>query len=227
MPRAWRGVETQYLAASLALVDTADEQALLEELLEGSKPALPPEAAGKPYLLATPFRYLPAHDSRFRRAASGLGGVWYGAATLAAACAEVAWWRMRFVADSAGLSEAGARAVTSEHTFFHARIRGRAIDLTSPPWVACAAQWTHPSDYTHTHALAEAVRTRHAEIDWIRYESARSPGTACAAVFNPAALHGTGQALRASYQRWLCKATRSTASMISLDERGRAFEWAG
>ena len=225
MPRAWRGVETQYLAASFALVDTADEQSLLEELLETSKPALPPAAIGKPYLLATPFRYLPTHDSRFRRAASGLGGVWYGAASLQAACAEVAWWRMRFVDDSSGLGAAGTCAVTSEHTFFHARIHGRAIDLLSPPWNTCAELWTQSTDYTHTHALAEAVRKEHPDICWIRYDSVRNPGTACAAVFDPGALHGTEARMRASYQRWLCKATRNTASMISLSEPGRIFKW--
>ena len=225
MPRAWRGVETQYLAASLALVDDAAEQALLEALLEDSKPPLPADGAGKPYLLATPFRYAPAHDSRFRRAASALGGLWYGAATLAAACAEVAYWRMRFVADSSGLNAVGARTVSAEHTFFHARVHGRAIDLMSAPWNTLAAHWRHPSDYTHTHALAEAVRTHCPAIDWIRYESARCPGTACAAVFNPGALYGSDKSLRASYQRWLSKASANSVTMISLDDPGRAFQW--
>ena len=38
---AWRGVEAQHVVSTMRLVDTAVEQDLLEQLLEGSKPALP------------------------------------------------------------------------------------------------------------------------------------------------------------------------------------------
>ena len=40
---AWRGVEAQHVVSTMRLVDSAAEQDLLEQLLEGSKPALPPE----------------------------------------------------------------------------------------------------------------------------------------------------------------------------------------
>ncbi|RCW21574.1 hypothetical protein DFR48_110163 [Ciceribacter lividus] len=39
----------------MKLVDTVEEQSLLESLLEETKPALPPECAGLDYLLATAF----------------------------------------------------------------------------------------------------------------------------------------------------------------------------
>jgi hypothetical protein len=42
----WRVVEAQHRAATMRLVDTLEEQALLEELIEEAKPPLPPEAAG-------------------------------------------------------------------------------------------------------------------------------------------------------------------------------------
>ena len=42
----WRFVEAQHRVSTLKLVDTLDEQALLEELLEENKPVLPRECAG-------------------------------------------------------------------------------------------------------------------------------------------------------------------------------------
>src|SRR5207237_9847953 len=73
----WRGVEAQHVVATMRLVDNAAEQRVLEELLEASKPALPEAAAGRHYLLATPFRYRSPFASRFRKPHDA--GIWYGA----------------------------------------------------------------------------------------------------------------------------------------------------
>src|SRR5438105_5181512 len=76
----WRLVEAQHRISTLKLVDTVEEQAALEDLVQGTKPALPPECRHLHYLLATPFRYGAAYPtgSRFRRA--GLSeGVFYAA----------------------------------------------------------------------------------------------------------------------------------------------------
>ena len=40
MPAAWRGILTEYFAASLKLVDDADELQVLEQLLESNTPTL-------------------------------------------------------------------------------------------------------------------------------------------------------------------------------------------
>ena len=37
----WRAVEAQHVVSTMALVDTLGEQALLEELLDESKPSIP------------------------------------------------------------------------------------------------------------------------------------------------------------------------------------------
>ena len=115
----WRGVEAQHRVATLRLVDTLAEQATLEALLEAGKPPLPPAAQALHYLIATPFRYRSPHPSRFR--AAGDAGVWYGAKELATACTEVAYWRWRFLMDSAGLREG---ELVTEHTLFQARVWG-------------------------------------------------------------------------------------------------------
>ena len=62
----WRAVEGQHVISTRKLVDTDDEQRVLEELLEGSKPPLRPDESELHYLLFTPFRYPPLRwGSRF------------------------------------------------------------------------------------------------------------------------------------------------------------------
>ncbi|MDP1329436.1 hypothetical protein Q6280_28035, partial [Klebsiella pneumoniae] len=55
----YRLVESQEQVATVGYVDSLEEQAVLEELLEGSKPAYPGDLQSQPlhYLLKTPFRY--------------------------------------------------------------------------------------------------------------------------------------------------------------------------
>ncbi len=211
---AWRGVEAQHIVSTMRLVDTADEQGVLETLLERSKPPLPPMKAPKHYLLSTPFRYRPPHPSRFRPA--GTLGLWYGAKELYAACAEVAYWRHRFILDSTALLKT---ELLTEHTFFQAKVAGTAIDLMSPPWNAAKPDWIHGSDYSATHAVAEAARDR--GVQWICYESVRATGHQCAAVLDVDALemvtNGTTQ------QTWHCKATRASVMMVHESDR---YVWA-
>jgi hypothetical protein len=125
--RLWRAVEAQHIASTLRLVANVEEQLVLERLLEKSKPALPTEATGLHYLLATPFRYSSPIGSRFR--APSDSGVWYGAERERTACAELGYWRWRFLMDSDGLDSLGP----SPQTVFRAGIDGRMIDLTDPP----------------------------------------------------------------------------------------------
>lgn len=210
--RAWRGVEAQHVVSTMRLVDTADEQAVLERILAGSKPPLPPAADGLHPLLAGPFRYRPRHGGRFRR--PGGRGVWYGAASLRTACAEVAYWRWRFVTDSEGLR---GDEVMTVHTFFQARVRGLALDLLAAPWNSAHARWTHPQDYTATQELADAALAH--GVQWLRYASVRDPGGVCAAVFDAAALDGPQAG---SLQTWHC---RATADAVRLAHEGERLEW--
>ena len=154
----------------MKIVDTLGEQAVLESLLERSKPPVPPACRHLHYLLATPFRYgapYPA-GSRFRRA--GLtAGVFYGSTLPATAVAEMAFRRLLFYADSPGTPWP---ANPGEYTAFSSAFRtARALDLTRPPFDADAARWTDPTDYEACQAIADAART--ARVDVLRYASAR------------------------------------------------------
>jgi hypothetical protein len=205
----WRGVEAQHHVATMRLVDSLAEQAELEHILENSKPPLPLAAQGLHHLLATPFRYRSRHPSRFRK--PGDPGLWYGAEELHTACAEVGYWRWRFLMDSAGLRDG---ELVTEHTFFQAKVQGRAIDLTRAPWKASAAAWTHDSDYAACQAVALAARGQ--AVQWIRYASARKAEGMCGAVLDPASLtlpSGAGP------QTWVSKVTASQALMLHDEDR--------
>jgi hypothetical protein len=197
----WRGVEAQHVVATMRLVDNAAEQAVLEELLETSKPALPPAAAGRHYLLSTPFRYRSPFPSRFRRPHDP--GVWYGAEELKTACGEVAYWKWRFLTDSDALREG---ALHTQHTFFRARVRGRCADLTAAPWKAATGTWMQKDDWRECQAFG-AEAQKH-DVAWIRYHAVRVPDGICGAVLKPEAL---SMAERAEQQTWACKTTAAGA----------------
>jgi len=163
-------VESQSRASTLPLTDTLEEQALLEQLIEEVKPPFPPDCAGLHYLLATPFRYAPyPHGSRFRRAGQRTG-VFYGSRRIETAAAELAFHRLLFFRESPGM-KLPSRAV--EHTAFSVRVRGRAADLTRPPFDADRARWEHLTDYADCQDLADQARSDGVEL--LIYRSVRDP----------------------------------------------------
>ena len=158
--------------STIKLVDTLAEQALLESVLDASKPPVPVECAHLHYLLSTPFRYgapYPA-GSRFRRA--GLTpGVFYASTSVGTAVAELACHRLLFFADSPGTPWPSG---PGEYTAFASRVRTQAaLDLTAPPLARERARWSHPTEYAPCQALADTARA--AGVDLLRYESARDP----------------------------------------------------
>ncbi|GAA0711274.1 RES family NAD+ phosphorylase [Dokdonella soli] len=199
--KPWRVVEAQHRASTMRLVDTLDEQRTLEDLIEASKPPLPVGAAHLHYLLATPFRYPapPPSGSRFR----GIGdpGVWYGAAAVHTALAEVAYWRLRFLADSPATPD----LPPVPHTAFRASVGGSAIVLGDPPFTRQRHLWEDPASYEATQALARVARD--AGIALIRYRSVRDPEhRACVAVLTPKAFRRTAPL---EQHAWLIKVTRA------------------
>src|SRR5712692_9925921 len=92
----WRTVETQYKASTMRLTDSLDDQALLEDILERSKPNLTADCVGLHYLLFTPFRYAPyPRGSRFRRAGQP-EGAFYAAESVQTTVAEMSFYRLLF-----------------------------------------------------------------------------------------------------------------------------------
>lgn len=165
----WRVVETQYVAATMRLTDSLEEQSLLERMLERSKPPLPDACTELDFLLSTPFRYAPyPQGSRFRRAGQP-DGVFYASEAAETAIAETAFHRLLFFAEAPG-TRLPANPV--EHTAFSVPCRtDRHIDLTAPPFDADRAAWMERSDYAACQDLADAARD--AAVEAIRYASVR------------------------------------------------------
>ncbi|MBL8473966.1 MAG: RES family NAD+ phosphorylase [Rhodocyclaceae bacterium] len=194
----WRAVEAQHRVATMTLArGNLADQALLEQILETAKPRLPPAAEHLHWLLATPFRYWPpSGGSRFRR--RGDPGVFYGAEHRRTACAESAYWRLRFWMDSAGLS-GRSKSVAMTLFEFHGACT-TLLDLSSAPLAAQRDLWTHPCDYAATQSLADAART--AGVACIRYESARDLGGRCLALLTPAVFKAVAEPYRHNQQSW-------------------------
>jgi hypothetical protein len=130
----------------MALVDTLEEQALLERVLDESKPSIPPECRHLHYLLFTPFRYgaLYPTGSRFRRPGQ-TAGVFYASQQSETAVAEMAFRRLLFFAESPSTPWP---ANAAEYTAFAIAYAGRkGLDLTRPPLDRDAVKWTDPVDY--------------------------------------------------------------------------------
>lgn len=178
--QVWRMVESQHIAATMKLVDNRDEQDLLESLLESSKPAQPIDTAGLDYVLATPFRYDPKRSgSRFRAITDP--GVFYGAASIHTAGAELGYWRWKFLQDAIDLE----RLEPVAHTAFRVEVETSVVDLQRPPFDDDAAHWQHPTEYGTTQQFARVARK--ANIGGILYRSVRDPRPSwCLALLTPA-----------------------------------------
>lgn len=163
-------VEAQHRISTNRLVANAEDQALLERLVEQVKPPLPNAARHLHYLLSTPFRYGYAKSSRFRRARER-PGIFYASETIATAVAETAYWRLLFLSRSPDLKPPSN---TVEHSAFTVPLKiTRALDLTARPFAAHATTWMHPTDYTACQDLARLAR--HIDAQLIRYASVRDP----------------------------------------------------
>lgn len=232
--RCWRLVEAQHRVSTLKLVDTLEEQDILEGLLEESKPPVPPECRHLDYLLATPFRYgTYPHGSRFRRAGQ-TPGVFYGAERPETAVAEMAFYRLLFFAESPGTPWPRNPA---EYTAFAAAYGSeRALDLARPPLERDRAAWEDPVDYAACQALAETARA--AEITIIRYRSVRDPQhranlalLTCRAFTRPkpASLQTWRIHLQASGIQAICESPRLRlafdAESFAADPRVAAIDW--
>jgi RES domain len=209
---SWRAVEAQHQISTRKLVDSAEEQILLEELIDRVKP--PDTTGGRlHYLLSTPFRYPPLlHGSRF--GARHERGIWYGSETRRTMFAEVAYYRLVFL----GGTRADLGVVTTQLTAFSIRARSsRGIDLVAPPFDAHRRAIASPSKYTATQALGDAMRT--AGVELVRYPSARdADGGVNVAAFVPSVF---GSARPKGLETWNCTATRQRVELAKRDYFGR------
>lgn len=198
----WRMVEAQHYTSTMKLVDDPDDHDLLEQLLDDSKPAIPTALSGFHYLLATPFRYPPRRGgTRFRAQADP--GVFYGAGSLRTSCAELGYWRWRFLMAA---PEVNAIDPVS-HTAFATKVKASAIDLRHGNMAEYRSLWMHPQDYAHTQQLSRVVRQ--SGVQSILYTSVRDPNNGwCLALLDPRGF--AAKAPKTATQTWNLTVTRDS-----------------
>lgn len=207
----FRLVESQEQVATLSYVDTLEEQALLEELLEQAKPPYPEDWSDYHYLLKTPFRYPPlTWGSRF----GGLHepSIFYGGASIDSTLAESAYyrWVFWFSIDAPPVKD----KLRTEHTLFSAHYRTQqGVRLQAPPFDRYRDELTHPVNYSATQALGSAMRG--AGVEAFEYLSARDPRHGiCVGLFSPKVF---AQKRPEETSRWLCEISASEVSFKQVE----------
>jgi hypothetical protein len=193
----YRLVESQEQVATSRLVDgDLDKQAVLEALLEPSKPPRIRGTEHLDYLLATPWRYPPlTYGSRFGRRYER--SLYYGGLSEHTTLAESAYYRWVFLLDM----HSRPNKLRSQHTMYNARYRSeKGLRLNSEPFIEFQSELVHKSRYRETQTLGSAMRK--AGIEAFEFLSARDPaGGSNVALIEPVVLIST----RARQQRaWLC-----------------------
>lgn len=210
--RLLRLVESQEEVATHRLVSSLERQAVLEELLEATKPLLRKGTEDLHYLLATPFRYPPLkHGSRFGSRSEP--SLFYGSLGVGTVLAEAAYYRFVFWQ---GMAKPPAGKIDTQHTLFEAEYRTRrGLRLQAPPFAPHRAVLTHPADYTASQALGSKLRT--AGIQAFEFISARdSKGGINIALFTPAALSSKAPLAQAP---WLCELTGAHVRFCAVHTR--------
>ena len=194
----WRVVETQEIAATMAITQTAAEQSRLEQLLDSSKPKIPADCTHLNYLLMTPFRYPPLrYGSRF--GTTWERGIFYGSCELQTAFAETAVYFWLF---QQGPIELGAlEHIRDQRTAFRVKLSSqRALDFHSEEFNE--AEISNPASWTYTQEMG--VQLRELNTEFIIYPSSRLAGGKNIAVFAPQAFAENEPSLQ---QLWHVKFT--------------------
>ena len=209
----WRVVESQHHVSTRKLVDSADEQALLEDMIEGAKP--PDVTRGRlHYLLFTPFRYPPLrHGSRFGTRSER--GIWYGSLEPRTAFAEVAYYRLLFLEGTV----AHLGTVTTALTAFMVNLRAaRGVALDEPPFDRYRGYISSPSSYVSSQSLGAEMRR--ADVEAFRYSSARDvEGGVNVGAFSHAVF---GKNKPRLLETWHCAASRDRIDFTKGDYFRRA-----
>lgn len=199
----WRIVETQEVAATREITDSAREQSRLEELLEQAKPPVPKDCLGLSYLLFTPFRYPPLdYGSRF--GSTFERGIFYGSKELETAFTETAVYLWLF---QSGPFELGPlKQISDQRTALRvAAASDQALDLTDDRFVEMHVEITDPADWGYTQKLGKAIREQ--GIAFFCYPSARRKQGTNIAVLSPGAFTSPESL---EQQHWNLKLDRDT-----------------
>ncbi|OSI60338.1 hypothetical protein BSZ21_38935 [Bradyrhizobium canariense] len=232
--QCWRIVEAQHQVSTMKVTDTSEEQDVLEQIIEDTKPPIPTGCERLDFLLVTPFRYsvINPNGSRFRRP-NAPHGVFYASEHALTAVAEMAFYRLLFYAESPATPYPQN---PGEYSGFAVEIASdRTLDLTELPF-ANEDQLNHLRDYSQSQGFAD--QAREARIEVIRYRSLRDPEhRSNLAVLSPAAFAKPEPVGRQSWKlyvdangiRAVCESPRVSIAFgrtsFNADSRLNDFRW--
>ncbi len=195
-----RLVESQEQVATNQLVSSLDRQAVLEDMLETTKPNLRKGTERLHYLLATPFRYPPLkYGSRFGSRSEP--SLFYGSLEARTVLAEAAYYRFVFWY---GMARPPSGKLDTQHTLFGAAFRtDQGLRLQEPPFAMHREALSSPSDYSASQVLGTQMRLT--GIEAFEFISARDPKRGInVALFTPEAF---AKKAPVSQEAWLCELT--------------------
>lgn len=198
----FRMVESQEQVATMSYVDSLQEQAVLEELLESAKPVYPDSITAElHYLLKTPFRYPPLPwGSRFGRTHEP--SIFYAGQTLEATLSESAYYRFVFLHSMEGAPP--KTNLRTAHTLFSARYSSKhGIKLQETPFSDFKMHLTSIHTYEPSQTLGSEMRE--GGVQAFEYFSARSINQEiCVGLFTPEAFAGSTPI---TVEAWFCELT--------------------
>jgi hypothetical protein len=206
-----RVVESQEQVATMMLVDNSIEQALLEDLLESTKPTLPTHSEAYHYLITTPFRYPPlTHGSRF--STTSQLGLFYASLNINTAFAECAYYRLYFLH---GMLVLPKKHLVTEHTTFKVNLDTDAgIALLKKPFKTFTHVISDPANYAISQQLGTYMRNT--GVSAFTYQSARDQQGTNAGIFTITAIKTKKPH---SFQEWLCSTTATGVTFINKLDR--------
>lgn len=179
----FRTVEGQYFIATRKLVDSDEEQIILEEIIDKSKPPAPTKNSrgALHYLLYTPFRYPPLKSGgRFHTRIEQ--SIFYGSEKLTTSMAEVAYRRFLFMQHTETIFE----PMQVPYAHFVAKIKSaKTLLLTEKPFSNDADKISNPSSYGYSQAFGAGMRK--AGVLVFNYFSARAKTGINVGLFSPEA----------------------------------------
>ena len=195
---AWRAVESQEHVATLDIVDSLDEQYLLEAMLDKAKPRYRHGTENMHYLLKTAFRYPPLkYGSRF--GSQLMPSYFYASELLQTALCESAYYRFLFLEHMETVYEAPIR---SEYSLFKVSVATQdCLDLTANIFEPVHAQLVDPQNYGYSQSVGKWAIEKEPAIDVIRFYSARQAQATNLAVATPTAIRSRQPR---ELRSWLC-----------------------
>lgn len=184
--KLYRMVENQEEIATTVITANSDEQSILENLLEQSKPVQSEQLNQRHYLIKTPFRYPPLrHGSRF--GAPWEPSLFYGATRKQTVLAEVAFYRFLFLADLENPDALTKHNLQSSHSVFYVSAHSeKSVQLTQSPFSAHKNEISAADSFAVSQQLGKDMRE--AGVELFSYYSARLPGEINGATFAHSAI---------------------------------------